>query len=100
MYSSSFSKTIAPGLRVGYVILPEEIAAGLEDIVASTYITPALVTQATVLEFLRRGLLGPKLDRGRGVLRAPGGAKLEGPPLRVAAPSPWSRPQGGYFPVS
>ncbi len=30
MYSSSFSKTIAPGLRVGYVIVPEEIATGLE----------------------------------------------------------------------
>ena len=66
MYSSSFSKTIAPGLRVGYMILPAEIAAGLEDIVASTYITPALVTEATVLEFLRRGLLEPNLERVRG----------------------------------
>ena len=62
MYGSSFSKTIAPGLRVGYVIVPDEIAAGLEDIVASTYITPVLVTQATVLEFLRRGLLEPNLE--------------------------------------
>ena len=86
MYSSSFSKTIAPGLRVGYVILPEEIAAGLEDIVASTYITPALVTEATVLEFLRRGLLEPNLERVRGLLRERRDAMLEA-----------LEREGGYF---
>jgi tetratricopeptide (TPR) repeat protein len=31
MYSSSFSKTIAPGLRVGYAIIPEALAEELED---------------------------------------------------------------------
>ena len=97
MYSSSFSKTIAPGLRVGYVILPEEIAAGLEDIVASTYITPALVTQATVLEFLQRGLLEPNLDRVRGLLRARRDAMLEALERELAGRARWSRPEGGYF---
>ena len=97
MYSSSFSKTIAPGLRVGYVILPEEIAAGLEDIVASTYITPALVTQATVLEFLRRGFLEPNLDRVRGLLRARRDAMLEALERELAGRARWSRPEGGYF---
>jgi 2-aminoadipate transaminase len=97
MYSSSFSKTIAPGLRVGYVILPEEIAAGLEDIVASTYITPALVTQATVLEFLRRGLLEPNLERVRGLLRARRDAMLEALERELAGRARWSRPEGGYF---
>ena len=97
MYSSSFSKTIAPGLRVGYVILPEEIAAGLEDIVASTYITPALVTEATVLEFLRRGLLEPNLERVRGLLRERRDAMLEALERELGGPARWSRPQGGYF---
>ena len=97
MYSSSFSKTIAPGLRVGYVILPEEIAAGLEEIVASTYITPALVTQATVLEFLRRGLLEPNLERVRGLLRARRDAMLEALERELAGRARWSRPEGGYF---
>jgi 2-aminoadipate transaminase len=65
MYSSSFSKTIAPGLRVGYAIVPEALASELEDLVASTYITPALLSQATVYEFLRRGLFEPGLQRVR-----------------------------------
>jgi 2-aminoadipate transaminase len=97
MYSSSFSKTIAPGLRVGYMILPGEIAAGLEDIVASTYITPALVTEATVLEFLRRGLLEPNLERVRGLLRERRDAMLEALERELGGRARWSRPEGGYF---
>jgi 2-aminoadipate transaminase len=97
IYSSSFSKTIAPGLRVGYVILPEAMAAGLEDIVASTYITPALVGQATVLEFLRRGLLAPNLERVCELLRARRDAMLEALERELAGRARWSLPEGGYF---
>jgi len=97
MYGSSFSKTIAPGLRVGYVIVPDEIAAGLEDIVASTYITPVLVTQATVLEFLRRGLLEPNLERAGGLLRERRDAMFEALEREFGGRARWSHPEGGYF---
>ena len=97
IYSSSFSKTIAPGLRVGYVLVPEAMAAGLEDIVASTYITPALVGQATVLEFLRRGLLAPNLERVRELLRARRDAMLQALERDLAGRARWSQPEGGYF---
>jgi DNA-binding transcriptional MocR family regulator len=97
MYSSSFSKTIAPGLRVGYVIVPEDVSAELEDFVASTYISPALVTQATVLEFLRRGLLEPNLERVRGLLRERRDAMLAALERELGGRARWSRPEGGYF---
>jgi len=97
MYSSSFSKTIAPGLRVGYVIVPADVSAGLEDLVASTYISPALVTQATVLEFLRRGLLEPNLERVRGLLRERRDAMLAALERELGGQARWSRPEGGYF---
>ena len=97
MYSSSFSKTIAPGLRVGYAIVPEALASELEDPVASTYITPALVAQATVYEFLRRGLFEPNLERVRGLLRARRDAMLEALDRELAGRASWNRPDGGYF---
>jgi 2-aminoadipate transaminase len=97
IYSSSFSKTIAPGLRVGYLLVPEAMALALEDVVASTYISPALVTQATVLEFLSRGLLEPNLERTRGLLRARRDAMLEALERELAGRARWSRPEGGYF---
>jgi 2-aminoadipate transaminase len=97
MYSSSFSKTIAPGLRVGYAIVPEALASELEDLVASTYITPALLSQATVYEFLRRGLFEPNLERVRGLLRARRDAMLDALDHELAGHASWNRPEGGYF---
>jgi 2-aminoadipate transaminase len=96
IYSSSFSKTIAPGLRVGYFVLPEALARELEALAVSTYITPVLLGQASVFEFLRRGLLEPNLERVRPLLAARRDAMLEA--LRDALPdASWSRPEGGYF---
>jgi len=79
------------------VIVPEEVSTGLEDPVASTYITPALVTQATVLEFLRRGLLEPNLERIRGLLRERRDAMLAALERELGGQARWSRPEGGYF---
>jgi 2-aminoadipate transaminase len=97
MYSSSFSKTIAPGLRVGYAIVPAALSRELEDLVASTYITPALLAQATVYEFLRRGLFEPNLERVRGLLRARRDAMLEALERELSGRAQWNRPEGGYF---
>jgi DNA-binding transcriptional MocR family regulator len=77
IYSSSFSKTVAPGLRVGYFVLPAALEAELEALAVSTYITPVLLGQATVFEFLRRGSFEPNLERVRGLLRVRRDAMLE-----------------------
>ena len=96
LYSSSFSKTVAPGLRVGYLIVPTAMASELEPLVASTYITPGLVSQATLHEFLRRGLFEPNLERVSGLLRERRDAMLEA--LDRELPSAEvTRPEGGYF---
>jgi DNA-binding transcriptional MocR family regulator len=97
MYGSSFSKTIAPGLRVGYAVVPAALSAELEDLVASTYITPALIAQATVYEFLRRGLFEPNLERVRGLLGARRDAMLEALERELDGRARWNRPEGGYF---
>lgn len=97
MYSSSFSKTVAPGLRVGYAIVPAALAPELEELAASTYITPALLAQATVFEFLRRGLFEPNLERLRGLLRRRRDAMLDALERELAGRARWNRPEGGYF---
>ena len=95
-YSSSFSKTIAPGLRVGYFVLPAPLAHDLEALAVSTYITPVLLGQATVYEFLRRGNFEPNLERVRGLLGARRDAMLSALAAELPA-ARWSHPEGGYF---
>jgi 2-aminoadipate transaminase len=96
-YSSSFSKTIAPGVRVGYFVLPAQLAEAGEALAVSTYISPPFLTQATVHEFLRRGNLGPNLERVQGLLRARRDAMLASLERELPAGASWSRPEGGYF---
>jgi 2-aminoadipate transaminase len=98
VYTSSFSKTVAPGIRVGYFILPAGLRAELEATSTSTYITPGLVGQAAVYEFTRRGNFDSNLARVRDLLRARRDAMLEALEGELGETgATWSRPQGGYF---
>jgi 2-aminoadipate transaminase len=97
VYSSSFSKTVAPGLRVGYFLLPAELERELEAVAVSTYITPVLLGQATVYEFLRRGKFEENLERVRSLLGARRDAMLQALDSELAGHAAWSKPTGGYF---
>jgi 2-aminoadipate transaminase len=96
-YSSSFSKTVAPGVRVGWYVLPAALESALEAAATSTYITPVLPAQATVYEFLRRGNFEPNLERVRGLLQARRDAMLAALDATFPETASWSRPEGGYF---
>jgi 2-aminoadipate transaminase len=96
-YTSSFSKTVAPGLRTGYFVLPTAEAAEFEERAVSTYISPPFLAQATIFEFLERGRFDANLERVRAGLRARRDAMLGA--LERAAPEDvsWNKPEGGYF---
>ena len=96
-YTSSFSKTVAPGVRTGYFVLPAEAAAGFEERATSTYISPPFLTQAVVHEFVRRGRFEPNLEHVRSELRSRRDAMLGALEAHFPDGAAWSRPDGGYF---
>jgi len=97
VYASSFSKTVAPGLRAGYMVLPPRLVAPLEELAVSTTISPVLVGQATIMELIRRGRFEPNLARVCGLLRARRDAMLGALAACLREGARWSRPEGGYF---
>ncbi len=96
-YTSSFSKTVAPGVRTGYFVLPADTAAAFEERAVSTYISPPFLAQAVVAEFVARGHFEPNLARVCAELRVRRDAMTSTLEQSFPAGSSWSRPQGGYF---
>ena len=96
-FTSSFSKTVAPGLRVGWFVVPDALRSAYDERAVSTYISPPLLPQAIVHELFARGGFEPNLERIRGILRAQRDAMLAALDDELAGRATWSRPEGGYF---
>ena len=62
----------------------------------ASYITPALFSQATVYEFIRRGSFEPNLERICGLLRERRDAMVSALERHLPEAT-WTVPEGGYF---
>jgi len=96
VYASSFSKTIGPGVRVGYLAGPEATIAAVKKIATETYISPSMVAQSIVNEFCRSGALERSIETVKQALRARSDATCDALEREIPEAS-FVRPQGGYF---
>ena len=96
VYASSFSKTVCPGIRVGYLVGPEDLIAQVVKIATSTYISPSMVSQGIVNQFCRSGAIDTSIETVRNALRER--AQTLGNALTEHLPDArFVAPQGGYF---
>jgi 2-aminoadipate transaminase len=97
VYSSSFTKTVAPGIRTGYMVLPTRLVAPLAKLSENTYIAPNTFAEATLAAYCRAGRFEPNVERVTGQLRDRRDAMEAG--LREHFPhgARWTTPEGGYF---
>lgn len=96
VYASSFSKTVCPGVRVGYLVGPAELIGRITTLATNTYISPSMVAQGIVYEFCRSGRLESSIETVKAALAERAGAlgaalERELPEARFVAP------EGGYF---
>jgi 2-aminoadipate transaminase len=69
IHASSFSKTVSPGVRVGYLVGPEEEITKLRKRANETYISPNMLAESVVFEICRSGALDRNIEFVRGALR-------------------------------
>jgi DNA-binding transcriptional MocR family regulator len=96
VYASSFSKTVCPGIRVGYLAGPQALIGAIRRLATETYISPSMVSQAIVAEFCRSGALERSIETVRGALHERADAAC-GAIERDLRGARFVRPQGGYF---
>jgi 2-aminoadipate transaminase len=96
VYASSFSKTVCPGIRVGYLVGAQATIKQIQGIATNTYISPNMVAQSIVNQFVRSGRMDAAVDTVKNALRERRDtlvAALE----RELPEARFSPPEGGYF---
>jgi 2-aminoadipate transaminase len=96
VYASSFSKTVCPGIRVGYLVGPPELIAAIAKLATNTYISPNMVAQSIVYEFCVSGALERSIETVRTAL-AKRARTLETALRRELPQAEFVPPEGGYF---
>jgi 2-aminoadipate transaminase len=96
VYASSFSKTVCPGIRVGYLVGPAELIAAIVRRATNTYISPSMVSQSIVYEFCASGALERSIETVRTAL-AKRALTLETALRRELPEAQFVTPEGGYF---
>jgi 2-aminoadipate transaminase len=96
VYASSFSKTVCPGIRVGYLVGPKELIAAIRKRATETYISPNMVAQSIVAEFCHSGAIDRSIETVKAALRERRDATCDAlsrhlPDARFVVP------EGGYF---
>jgi DNA-binding transcriptional MocR family regulator len=96
VYASSFSKTVCPGVRVGYLVGPPELIGAVAQLATNTYISPNMLAQSIVYEFCASGAIERSIETVRAALAERAEALADA--LRRELPeAEFVSPQGGYF---
>jgi DNA-binding transcriptional MocR family regulator len=96
VHASSFSKTVSPGIRVGYLAGPPAEIAKLAKRANETYISPNMLAEAIVLELCRSGELDRNIEFVKGELKRRCDALVSA--LNEQIPeAEFVVPDGGYF---
>jgi 2-aminoadipate transaminase len=95
IHIDSFAKVAFPGLRVGWIVAPAAAIERLRVVKQTTDLHTDQLAQATLAEFLRRGLFSKHLAKMRKVYTSRLAALDEALRKHMPEGTRWTRPEGG-----
>ncbi len=96
LHMLSFSKLVGPGPRVGILYGPAGLLTGVSKIAEDTYITPSLLAQGIVYEYLAAGNLPDQIAKLKALYAPRLQACLDALDKHLADAEA-TRPDGGFF---
>jgi 2-aminoadipate transaminase len=97
IYLSTFSKVLAPGLRLGWIVAPPEVIARLSQIKQSSDLHTSSFTQMVAFEVAREDFIDEHVKLIRHVYKERRDAMLQALEDFFPPEVSWTRPQGGLF---
>lgn len=97
LHLGSMSKTLSPGLRIGWVVGPEPVIERLADIKMQTDYGSSSLSQWAVAEWLASGLYQQHLEKVREVLKVRREVMMDGLQKHFSDLAAWSVPKGGFY---
>ncbi|MCK8061602.1 MULTISPECIES: PLP-dependent aminotransferase family protein [unclassified Fusibacter] len=97
IYVGSVSKTLSPGLRIGWIVGPESVIDRLSDIKMQMDYGSSSIAQLTVEKWLETGLYQVHLNQMRHALKKRRDLTLQLLGVYFSGIASWNVPQGGYY---
>lgn len=97
IYLSTFSKTLAPGLRLAWVVAPPEVIRKMVLSKQGADLHTATFNQVVAYEVIKNGFLDEHIHLIRKVYRERRDAMLNSLAREMPAGVRWTHPQGGLF---
>ncbi|MBY5925711.1 MULTISPECIES: PLP-dependent aminotransferase family protein [unclassified Halomonas] len=97
IYLGSFSKVLAPGLRLGYIVAPPWLYQKLVQTKQAADLHSPSLNQYLAYELVRDGFLEGHIPRIRQLYRDQCQLMLSALDRNFPATASWTRPQGGMF---
>src|SRR5262249_35410835 len=96
-YISTFSKTIAPGLRVAWVVAEPKLYAKLVMAKQSTDLHTNTISQFAIHRYLTDNDADSHVSKLRQIYGEPGEAMLQSLARHFPSAVRWTEPEGGMF---
>ncbi|QXJ33608.1 aminotransferase-like domain-containing protein [Saccharolobus shibatae] len=97
IYTSTFSKILAPGLRLGWVVAHEDFIKEMELYKQNIDLHTPSFSQYIAMEAIRRGVIQNNLPKIRRVYKEKRDVMLEAIETYFPKDARWTRPVGGMF---
>ena len=97
IYLSTFSKTLAPGLRLGWIVAPAEVIGKLTQLKQGADLHTSSFIQLVVYEVARGGFLDQHVKQIRKVYRERRDVMLQALAEFFPSEVTWTHPRGGLF---
>jgi 2-aminoadipate transaminase len=96
-YLGSFSKMLAPALRLGWIVAPADLMPRITTLRESFDLESSTLFQRAVAEFVSRGLLEPHLEQITAAHGERRDSMLRALDEHLSGVARWSKPDGGVF---